>query len=167
YDYPAEDGTGQCIGLIELGGGFQVEDLSNYFQSLGINEPQVISESVDGGTNSPTTADSADAEVLLDIEVAGSIAPGAKIVVYFAPNTDQGFLDAVSTAVHDSANQPSVISISWGQAESQWTSQALTNFDDAFQAAAAIGVTVCVASGDNGSSDGVNDGSNHVDFPAS
>ena len=104
---------------------------------------------------------------MLDIEVAGAIAPAAKIVVYFAPNTDQGFLDAITTAVHDSANQPSVISISWGSAESNWTSQAMTNFDDAFQAAAAIGVTVCAASGDNGSSDGVNDGKNHVDFPAS
>src|SRR5208337_4170610 len=167
YDYPAADGTGQCIGLIELGGGFQLDDLSNYFGSLKIAPPQVISVSVDGGSNSPTTPDSADGEVMLDIEVAGAIAPAAKIVVYFAPNTDQGFLDAITTAVHDSANQPSAISISWGSAESNWTSQAMTNFDDAFQAAAAMGVTVCVASGDNGSSDGVNDGNNHVDFPAS
>ncbi len=167
YDYPAGDGTGQCIGIIELGGGFQVDDLSNYFSSLNINEPQVISVSVDGGTNSPSTPDSADGEVMLDIEVAGAIAPAAKIVVYFAPNTDQGFLDAITTAVHDSTNQPSVISISWGSAESGWTAQALTNFDEAFQAAAAMGITVCVACGDNGSSDGVNDGNNHVDFPAS
>jgi len=167
YDYPAADGTGQCIGLIELGGGFQLDDLSNYFGSLHITPPQVISVSVDGGSNSPTTPDSADGEVMLDIEVAGAIAPAAKIVVYFAPNTDQGFLDAITTAVHDSTNQPSAISISWGSSESNWTSQAMTNFDDAFQAAAAIGVTVCVASGDNGSSDGVNDGNNHVDFPAS
>ena len=167
YDYPAGDGTGQCIGLIELGGGFQLDDLSTYFSALNIMLPQVISVSVDGGTNSPTTPDSADGEVMLDIEVAGAIAPAAKIVVYFAPNTDQGFLDAITTAVHDSTNQPSVISISWGSAESNWTAQAMTNFDEAFQSAAAMGVTVCVASGDNGSSDGVNDGNNHVDFPAS
>jgi kumamolisin len=167
YDYPAGDGTGQCIGLIELGGGFQLDDLSNYFNSLNIKVPQVISVSVDGGQNSPTTADSADGEVMLDIEVAGAIAPAAKIAVYFAPNTDQGFLDAVTTAVHDTTNQPSVISISWGSAESTWTTQAMTNFDEAFQAAGAMGVTVCVAAGDNGSSDGVNDGNNHVDFPAS
>jgi len=167
YDYPPGDGTGQCIGIIELGGGFQLDDLSAYFRSLNINQPQVISVSVDGGSNSPSTPDSADGEVMLDIEVAGAIAPSAKIVVYFAPNTDRGFLDAITTAVHDSTNQPSVISISWGSSESQWTPQALTNFDEAFQAAAAMGVTVCVASGDNGSSDGVNDGNNHVDFPAS
>ena len=167
YDFPSGDGSGQCIGIIELGGGFQLDDLSNYFGALNINVPQVISVSVDGGTNSPSTPDSADGEVMLDIEVAGAVAPGAKIVVYFAPNTDQGFLDAITTAVHDSTNQPSVISISWGSAESNWTGQALTNFDEAFQSAAAMGVTVCVASGDNGSSDGVNDGNDHVDFPAS
>ena len=167
YDYPSGNGSGQCIGLIELGGGFQLDDLSNYFGALNIKPPQVISVSVDGGTNSPSTPDSADGEVMLDIEVAGAVAPGAKIVVYFAPNTDQGFLDAITTAVHDSTNQPSVISISWGSSESNWTGQALTNFDEAFQSAAAMGVTVCVASGDNGSSDGVNDGNDHVDFPAS
>jgi len=167
YNYPAGDGTGQCIAIIELGGGFQLDDLSTYFASLNIATPQVISVSVDGGSNSPSNPNSADGEVMLDIEVAGSIAPAAKIVVYFSPNTDQGFLDAITTAVHDSTNQPSVISISWGSAESGWTPQAMTNFDEAFQSAAAMGVTVCVASGDNGSSDGVNDGNNHVDFPAS
>jgi kumamolisin len=167
YDYPSGDGTGQCIGLIELGGGFKLDDLNTYFGGLKIKTPHVISVSVDGGKNSPSTPDSADGEVMLDIEVAGAIAPAAKIVVYFAPNTDQGFLDAVTTAVHDSENKPSVISISWGSAESNWTSQALINFDEAFQSAAAMGVTVCVASGDNGSSDGVSDGKNHVDFPAS
>ena len=104
---------------------------------------------------------------MLDIEVVGAVAPGAKIAVYFGPNTDAGFLDAISTAVHDSTNKPSVISISWGGPESAWTEQAMTAFDSAFQSAAAMGITVCVASGDNGSSDGVNDNANHVDFPAS
>ena len=93
--------------------------------------------------------------------------PKASIAVYFAPNTNQGFLDAVTSAVHDSVNKPSVISISWGSAESNWTAQAMTQFDQAFQAAAAMGVTVCCAAGDNGSSDGVADGKAHVDFPAS
>ena len=167
YDYPPGDGAGQCIGIIELGGGFKLDDLKRYFSALHIQQPQVIAVSVDDGKNKPTTPDSADGEVMLDIEVAGAIAPAAKIVVYFASNTDKGFLDAITTAVHDSTNQPSVISISWGSSESQWTAQALSSFDEAFQSAAAMGVTVCVASGDNGSSDGVNDGHNHVDFPAS
>lgn len=104
---------------------------------------------------------------MLDIEIAGAIAPDARIVVYFAPNTDAGFLDAITTAVHDKTHKPSVISISWGGPESSWTQQSLTAYDQAFQAAAAMGVTICAASGDSGSSDGVNDGADHVDFPAS
>src|ERR1700679_3563219 len=167
YGYPPGDGTGQCIGIIELGGGFQLDDLSTYFGSVNLATPQVLSVLVDGGTNSPGDPNGPDGEGMVDIEVAGASGPAAKIVFYFAPNTDQGFLDAITPAVHDSTNQPSVISISWGSAESQWTSQAITNFDEAFQAAAAVGVTVCIAPGDSGSSDGVNDGQNHVDFPAS
>ncbi|MHB2009534.1 MAG: S53 family peptidase, partial [Acidobacteriaceae bacterium] len=94
-------------------------------------------------------------------------APAAEIAVYFTPNTDQGFLDALTTAIHDATNHPSVISISWGGPESSWTQQAMTAFDDACQSAAALGITITVASGDNGSTDGVSGGANHVDFPAS
>ena len=169
YDYPnGSDGSGQCVAIIELGGGYADSDLQIYFQQLGIPQPDVISVSVDGGQNIPEgTPDSADGEVALDIEVVGSIAPRTKIAVYFAPNTDQGFLDAVTQATHDAANNPSVISISWGAAEVDWTSQAMQAMDQAFQAAAALGINVCCASGDNGSSDGVTDGQAHVDFPAS
>jgi kumamolisin len=103
---------------------------------------------------------------MLDIEVVGAIAPQANIVVYFAPNTDAGFLDAITTAIHDTTHKPSVISISWGGPESSWTAQAMTSMDAAFQAAATMGITVCVASGDSGSSDGVSSG-DQVDFPSS
>ncbi|HJZ49946.1 MAG TPA: S53 family peptidase, partial [Roseiflexaceae bacterium] len=102
---------------------------------------------------------------------AGAVAPGARIAVYFAPNTDDGFLNAIKTAIHDDLRKPSVISISWGAPESgppnvAWTAQAMQAFDQAFQDAATLGVTICCSSGDNGSSDGVNDGKAHVDFPA-
>ncbi|MGB6308525.1 MAG: S53 family peptidase [Steroidobacteraceae bacterium] len=167
YGFPAGTGQGQCVALIELGGGFTPADLDTYFTGLGLATPSVAAVSVDGGTNSPTgDADGPDGEVMLDIEVVGAIAPQASIVVYFAPNTDAGFLDAITTAVHDTTNKPSVISISWGGAESTWTAQAMTSMDEAFQAAATLGITVCVASGDNGSSDGVSSG-DHVDFPSS
>jgi kumamolisin len=168
YQFPLDvDGTGQTVGILELGGGYRPADLKAYFASLGIKEPTVISVSVDKGKNKPTNPNSADGEVLLDIEVVGAVAPGAKIAVYFAPNTSQGFQDALTTAIHDAANKPSVISISWGGPESTWTAQSMAAFDSAAQDAAALGVTICAASGDNGSSDGVNDGANHVDFPAS
>jgi kumamolisin len=168
YKFPAgAKATGQTIGIIELGGGYRAADITAYFKTLALPAPAVSAVSVDGGKNTPSTSSGSDGEVMLDIEVSGAVAPGAKIVVYFAPNTDQGFIDAISTAVHDTTNKPSVISISWGGPESSWAQQSLTALDQACQSAAALGITITVASGDNGSSDGVTDGANHVDFPAS
>jgi kumamolisin len=168
YNFPAgTDGTGQTIAIIELGGGFVPDDITTYFAGLKIPAPQVTAVEVDGGKNEPTgDPNSADGEVLLDIEVAGALAPGAEQLVYFAPNTDQGFVDAVTTAVH-ATPAPAAVSISWGQSEDQWTPQARTAMDQAFADAAALGVTVCAASGDGGSGDGQTDGAQHADFPAS
>jgi kumamolisin len=166
YQFPkGATATGQTIGIIELGGGYRAADLTAYFKGLGQKAPKVTAVSVDKGKNSPGNANGADGEVMLDIEVSASVAPGAKIVVYFAPNTDQGFIDAIGSAVHDTTNKPSVISISWGGPESSWTSQAMTALDAACQSAAALGITITVAAGDNGSSDGAT--GNNVDFPAS
>lgn len=169
YEFPGGSGAGECIALIELGGGYRTADLATYFAASSVAPaPSVTAVSVDGAQNRPTgEADGPDGEVMLDIEVAGSIAPGASIAVYFAPNTDAGFIDAVTTAAHDETRKPSVISISWGGPESTWTSQATSALDEALQAAAVMGVTVCVAAGDGGSSDGVAGGQDHVDFPAS
>ena len=166
YNFPTGvNGAGQTIGIIELGGGYTPSDLTTYFTGLGITEPNITAVSVDGGQNTP--GGDADGEVMLDIEVAGAIAPGANIVVYFAPNTDQGFHDAIAAAAHDTVHQPSIISISWGGPEDSWTDQARTAMDAALEDAAQMGITVTVAAGDDGSSDGVNDGKLHVDFPAS
>lgn len=168
YDFPTDlDGSGQKIALIELGGGYRDDDLKTYFESIGVPTPTVTAVSVSGALNNPTTANSADGEVVLDIEVAGAVAPGAEILVYFARNTDRGFHEAITTAVHD-PRAPSVVSISWGAPEDSqfWTEQSRRTYDEAFQEAAIMGVTVFVAAGDNGSSDGVNDGNAHVDFPA-
>jgi kumamolisin len=171
YQFPSaptgtSSGAGQTIGIIELGGGYKPSDIAAYFKNtLGIAAPAVTDVILDGGSNAPTTASSADAEVLLDIEVAGAVAPGANIVVYFTSNTDQGFQDAISTAIHDSSHNPGVISISWGGPESSWSQTAINSMDSTCQSAAALGITITVAAGDNGSSDGTK--SNSVDFPAS
>jgi len=168
YKFPAgTDGSGQTLAIIELGGGFGSSDLDTYFGGLDLPVPSVTAASVDGAVNAAgQDPNGADGEVLLDIEVAGSVAPGAAQVVYFAPNTDQGFVDAVSTAVHASPT-PTAISISWGQSEDAWTAQGRTALDEAMADAAALGITVCVAAGDNGSGDAVTDGQPHTDFPAS
>lgn len=169
YQFPTSvTGADECIGIIELGGGYTAADLTTFFKGLGLTEPTVTAISVDHAANSPSNpASNADTEVALDIEVAGAVAPGASIAVYFAPNSDQGFLDAITTAIHDTTNNPSVISISWGASESDWTAQTLDAMEQRFQDAAALGVTVFCASGDDGSTDRATDGLAHVDFPAS
>lgn len=167
YHFPQGDGSGQCVGIIELGGGYNSTDLKTYFGNLGVASPTVNAVGVDQGGNKPSgDPNGPDGEVTLDIEIVGAIAPGATIAVYFTQNSDAGFIDAVTRAVHDTANKPSVISISWGAPESSWTSQSLQAFNSVLQSAAVLGVTVCVASGDSGSSDGAGAG-NQVDFPAS
>ena len=168
YNFPAgTDGAGQTIAIIELGGGYEQSDLDTYFQGLGLTSPAVTAVGVDGAANQPgQDPQGADGEVLLDIEVAGAVAPAAAISVYFGPNTDAGFLDAVSDAVH-AAPAPAAISISWGQREDQWTAQARTAMDSVFADAAQLGIVVTAAAGDSGSGDGATDGSDHCDFPAS
>jgi kumamolisin len=169
YGFPTGgNGTGQCIGLIELGGGYQASDLATYFASLGLVTPTVTPVGVDGASNAPTGNPSGpDGEVTLDVEVAGSVASGARIAVYFAPNTDQGFLDAVVAAIHDTTNAPNLVSISWGGPEETWSAQARTAFQSAFEDAASLGITVLAAAGDDGATDGSSNGALEVDFPAS
>jgi kumamolisin len=176
YNFPGQfqgttlDGSGQTIAIIELGGGFRTSDLKVFFQEINVPPPQVVSVSVDHAHNLPTTADSDDGEVMLDIEVAGAVAPKARFAVYFAPNNgDQGFMDAISAAVHDQQRTPSVISISWGGPEDTTDSQGVNNFHDIFVAASAIGVTICVAAGDHGTADldALHwDGKIHADHPS-
>ena len=148
---------------------FHESDIQSYFTQLNLPVPNVTAVSVDGTSNQPGADPDSDGEVMLDIEVAASLAPGASIVVYFAPFTEQGWVDAVSTAVHDTQHHPSVLSISWGYTEGQdiWTAQAVRAVNQAFQAAAVMGMTICAASGDDGSEDQLADGHAHVDFPAS
>lgn len=161
---PGTDGSGHTIGVIELGGGIPEGDLDAYFTKLGIPTPQVEVVEVGNGSNAP--GDPADGEVMLDIEVIGALAPGARQVVYFAENSAQGFADAISTAVFADPT-PTAVSISWGQREDRWTAQGRAILDATLADAAAMGVTVCVAAGDNGSSDGDPTGKPHTDFPAS
>jgi len=166
YGFPTDvNGSGQTVAIIELGGGFRTDDLTTYFSGLGLPTPTVEAVEVDGASNAPGV--DADGEVMLDIEVIGAVAPGVTMAVYFGPNTTDGFYDAIAAAVHDNARRPSVISISWGQAEAGWTPSQLDAYDALFADAGAAGISVYVASGDNGATDGDNDGGLHVDFPAS
>ena len=176
YQFPEKsgdavlDGAGQTIAIIELGGGFRQSDLTVFFREAGLRVPHVSSVALDGARNSPSTADSADGEVMLDIEVAGAVAPMARLVVYFGPNSgDKGFLDAISRAIHDAEHHPGVVSISWGGPEPT-EQQAVKAYSELFKAAAALGITVCAASGDHGTAVDESDQWDdliHVGHPAS
>jgi kumamolisin len=175
YNFPTEyrgrnlDGSGQCIALVELGGGFSNSDLEIYFKAIDVPKPRVVAVSVDRAVNHPTRFGSSDAEVMMDIECAGAAAPGAKIALYFAPSRGNGLLDAVSAAVHDSERNPGVVSISWGSNEDP-DEPSNRAFHEIFTEAAALGITICVASGDHGTagdSDHTDwDRKHHVDFPS-
>lgn len=130
YDFPVgASGRGETVAIIALGGGFSLTDLNDYFSGLGLAAtPSVSTVGVGGAGNTPGSDPEADSAVMLDVGVVGAVAPGVRIVVYFAANTDRGFIDAVSTAVHDARNRASVVSISWGAPESLWTQQALSRW---------------------------------------
>ncbi|KAB7762596.1 peptidase S53 [Xanthomonas maliensis] len=166
YGFPDHDGHGQCIGIIMLGGGYRRAQMAAFFAQLGLSMPSVVDVLLPGGSNAPGSGDDdGDIEAQMDLQIAGALAPGAKLVAYFAPNTDNGFLEAINAAIHDREHAPGIISISWGYTESQWTPQSRQAYDSAFQAAALLGITVCVATGDDGASDG--EPGLNVCFPAS
>jgi uncharacterized protein YjbI with pentapeptide repeats len=170
YDFPLGlDGSGQTIGVIELGGGYRDSDLDQYFQKLGLRRPHVFSVSVDGHMNSPTNSVGADSQVEADIEVAGAVAPGAQIVVYFSGPDREGFQHGIQAAVQDTAHHPSVISIGWGSPEgaSSWERGEVEKINEALHQAADRNITVVAASGDNGARDARTENRLRVDFPAS
>ncbi len=166
YNFPEGTGSGQTIGILEFGGGYFEDDLKQFCQLAGTAFPKVTVVSVDG---TPTDArDGAEGEVMLDIEVVAGVCPEAHIVGYFARFTERGWIKILDEVIRDEANDPSVLSISWGYAEDAdiWTRQAMVEVDKSLADAALLGITVCVAAGDDGSSDGVTDGHAHADFPA-
>jgi kumamolisin len=170
YDFPDGDGAGQSIGILEFGGRIQSDALEVFCKQIGVPQPQVVEVDVDGGA--ADTSDDPSGEVMLDIEVVAGICPKATIPVYFGPNFDErSWVDTIDQAIHDDVNKPSVLSISWGNSEdgrrSAWQGISIDHVNDMLQEAALMGITVCVASGDDGSDDQGGDGKAHADFPAS
>lgn len=173
YNFPDATGKNQCIGLLEFGGGVETDSITAYFQKLNIPAPNVVTVPVDDVSSNPSSDPDSTGEVMLDIDVAGSLAPDAKIAVYFSTFDEKGLIDAVSAVVADQTNDPSVVSISWGWDENQpfqnsilWTPSAIDHIGDSFLAAAQLGITVCVSTGDGGSEAQIDDGRAHVNYPA-
>lgn len=164
YHYPLAKATGKgyTAGIIELGGGFSQSQVASYFSRNGLPTPTFVSVPVGSGGNHPDGPNGADGEVQLDMIVAGSVAPGATYRIYFADNSDAGFLAALEQASVECDG----ISISWGAPENAWEPSVMDQFEAVIKVARAKGVPVFAAAGDTGSRDSSGAG-NQTDFPAS
>ena len=163
YNFPLSNGYGVCVGIIEYGGGYTTQNLTSSFGRIGLSNPQTVDVLVSGAINDPTDTN-ASPEVMLDIYVCGGVVPNAKLAIYFAPNTI--FEDPINTAIHDKVNSPSVLSISWAGGETDWSSSAIAAVEAVFAQAVILGISICVSSGDQGSSY-ANSGTKQVLYPAS
>jgi subtilase family serine protease len=108
-------GHGRTIGIVTLAS-FTPSDAFAYWSSLNLNvDPNRLTVvNIDGGPG-PASDFSGSEETTLDVEQSGGVAPGAKIIVYQAPNTSQGFVDAFAAAIQ--GNNADSISVSWGRWE--------------------------------------------------
>ncbi|MBV9531522.1 MAG: S8 family serine peptidase [Bradyrhizobium sp.] len=169
YQFPPGGGDGQTIGIIELGGQYIASDLAEFAQitELGV-PPKVVIVEAEKLSPQDRNDPSAIGECMLDVEVVAGVCPRSTLAVYFSNFTEKGWVDVLDAALHDGANKPSVLSISYGLAEGTniWTGQAMRAINDTLKEAAALGVPVCIAAGDDGSDDQVGDGAAHVDFPS-
>lgn len=186
YNFPEDaDGRGQTIGILCLGGGFHFSDVSAYFARCGLKQPRITVVELFGAKNSPAPRETLAGfarklergdtegmkhdphamqimwtiEATMDVELAATFAPGAHIVVYFAPNNERGRFSGLSRALADTVHRPSIFSYSWGAPEDSIARQVLRVMDRCYELAALRGVTICVSSGDSGRT--------RVNFPAS
>jgi kumamolisin len=164
FPKPTADIKDKVIAIIELGGGFSSQHIMKYCKDLGIVSPRLYFHNIADGSNIPDGVDGADGEVSLDIDVVAAVAPGCKILVIFAPNTTNGFIDAIGS-MSTYFFKPDAISISWGMPECDWDPNARAAMDTAIQLCVSKGINFFAAAGDNGAGDGL-DG-HHVDYPAS
>ena len=161
-------GKGRTIGIVTLAS-FTPSDTFAYWSALGlmVNSGRITVTDIDGGPGAPSDA-SGSLETTLDVEQSGGIAPGAKIIVYQAPNTNQGFVDAMAAAVD--SNSADTVSTSWGfwdwyqnlenspvTDQNGQTVGITTAFHELFLRAAIQGQSLFAASGDGGAYDINND----------
>ncbi|MFJ2582016.1 protease pro-enzyme activation domain-containing protein [Kitasatospora aureofaciens] len=161
------NGAGTTVALWEFDG-YRSSDLTAYDRRFGLSGPAVQTVPVDGA-NYDARPGQGQGEVELDSEIVRGVAPNAQQLIYEAPNSDQGEVDMAARIVAD--NKASVISISWGSCEPDTTASIMTAVDNSFKQAAAQGISIFSASGDDGSRDCTRSaggpGVAAVDFPAS
>ena len=172
YDFPSHPASGQTIAVLSEDG-YRPADIKQYFTSLGRDAPTIIEVPV-GTSNNGTP----DRETTQDICIAGTVAQGAEIAVYFTTYDQKGWVDAITRIAHPKPGDPScsVVSISFYVTNGDDSAELLAEgislawlkaVTAAFQDAALQHITVCVASGDGGSDSRVGDRNAHVQYPAS
>ena len=138
YDFPTgADGSGQCIAHHRAGRRLQAGRPQAYFSGLGLPVPERQGGAAStAARNHPTNANSADGEVMLDIEVAAAIAPKAHdrrlLRAEHRPGLPRRDHDGRARQRQQAVGDLDQL----GPAETNWTAQAMTQFDQAFQAAA-------------------------------
>ena len=179
YAFPPGNGAGQAIAIAEFGGAYFASDVQAFCAKYGRAVPSVTPISVGyplftvqqiqqmPQSQQQVVVDES-VEVMMDIEIVAALCPAAAISVYFAPFNEKGWIDLLNAVQAAQPSSPAVLSISWGLAEdsSQWSGSAVQQINARLQAAAMIGLTVCVASGDDGAGDQEPGGRAHVNFPA-
>ena len=177
YHFPPGAAAGERIAIAEFGGGYFVRDLSRYCAKFDRPVPNVKTVSIDDApvrtraqikrlrSNEASEMDSTG-EVMMDVQVVAGLCPAAKILVYFAKDSQKGWVDLLDRVIKD---QPVVLSISWGFAEDsgEWSEAARNAINERLNLAAALGITVTCAAGDDGSGDMMTNKRAHVDFPSS
>ena len=156
-------GTGQTVAVISFDS-FENTDLSSFESRFGITGPAVQHVEVHGGA----LPGAGQQEVNLDIDTIRSIAPGAQILDYEAPQGSTTDADVINQIVAD--HRARVISSSWGRCDLLVSPAERAADETALAAARAAGITVFAASGDNGAYDcqaeDLSDQRVSVDWPA-
>ncbi|GMA58424.1 peptidase [Alicyclobacillus sacchari] len=156
YNIPNDlTGAYQTIGIVEFSSGYSLQDATLFWKMHGITPPQVAFVSIDGTRNDGGMRED-DEEASLDLQWAGAIAPGAQFVIYEAnagetyAEFEAAMLHALNYILNDNQYRPSVLSISYGDGEDSFDAGALQSMADIIQKLDERGVTVCIASGDQG-----------------
>lgn len=177
YRFPHGDAAGQKIAIAEFASVYFSEDVRDYCRKYKRRVPKVtlvplhvrvrnrkqVAKLPRGDRNE--AIDDAK-EVMMDTEIIAGLCPKAAISVYFAHDTQKGWVDMLDRVIKD---RPVVFSMSWGATEDgrNWAPAAVDAINERLQVAAALGITICVSAGDDGSSDEQDDGRAHCAFPAS
>jgi kumamolisin len=177
YNFPAGNAAGQKVAIAEFGGGYFASDVSAYcakfqrpvpvIQAVAVDAPAYTLQQILALPPSQRKEQLDNSvEVMMDVQIVAGLCPGADITVYFSTFDQQGWVDLLDKVI---AAQPVALSVSWGLPEDDpsWSASARTAIDNRLNAARLLGITTCIAAGDDGSGDEETDGRAHVDFPGS